>query len=115
MAEQIDLDNPVPPTTPPVTDYRVKSVLMDVDGVGVNITEPGLLAITLKDNNGHVTSYQYTGNTAIEMIKHLNTANMTVKSMQKRILEQLKRDGFIGSGTVSGTPEKPQVPVPDEE
>jgi len=34
----------------------------------------------------------------------LNKANLTIKSLQKRILEQLTTDGLL-LGTVNGTPE----------
>ena len=45
-----------------------------------------------------------TAASATAMIKQLNTANLTTKSMQKRILEKLSADGFL-PGTVQGTPD----------
>lgn len=42
---------------------------------------------------------------ATQMMRQLNTANNSTKSMQKRILEKLTADGKIPPGTVSGTPD----------
>ena len=116
MAEELILTNPVVPPTPvPVTKYRVSSFTMDLETSMPSTVpvvppnppppmEPGFINIKLKDDTGAYTYYQYTGKAAVNMIKQLNTANMSTKSMQKRILEKLSADGLL-PGTVQGTPD----------
>jgi len=107
MSEQHDLDTPVTTPAISITGYKVRRIELDLEQMAMvpSGTEPGLVAITLKDNNGVYTNYTYTGQTAVSMIKALNTANLSTKSLQKRILEQLEKDGKIGTGNVSGTPD----------
>lgn len=45
-----------------------------------------------------------TGTTTADLITALNKANLSVKSLERRILERLQTDGRIGTGTISGTP-----------
>jgi hypothetical protein len=121
MAEELILTDPiVPPTPASTTKYRVSSFTMDLETVMATTTlpppppavpptpEPGLVTVKLKDDAGNYSFYQYTGKLATNMIKQLNTANLTTKSMQRRILEKLSADGFI-PGTVAGTPEAPST------
>jgi hypothetical protein len=107
MSEQHDLDVPVTTPAISITGYKVRRIELDLEQAATVplSSEPGLVSITLKDNNGVYTNYTYTGATAVTMIKTLNTANLTTKSLQKRILEQLEKDGKIGTGNVSGTPD----------
>ena len=72
------------------------------------VPEPGWVSIKLKDDAGKYSQYQYPGKKATQMIQSLNTANLSTKSMQKRILEKLAADGFL-PGTVQGTPD-PVIP-----
>lgn len=103
--EQLDLTNPV--TTPPVTtaNYRVQVLLLDWETIQ-SAEGKGLVRITVRDNNGVVSDYQYTGPEALDLMKWMNTANFTVNSMHKRILQKLSNDGFL-PGTVTGTPDPP--------
>ena len=64
------------------------------------------MVIELRDNLDKLSSYTYGGQTAQDMIKFLNTANLTTKSMHKRVLERLSSDGLL-PGTVVGTPDPP--------
>jgi hypothetical protein len=66
----------------------------------------GLVGIELKDNNNERFSHSYYGTEAVNMIKFLNTANLTTKSLHKRVLEKLSTDGVL-PGTVTGTPDPP--------
>jgi hypothetical protein len=103
MAEELILTDPVqPPTT---TKYRVSSLTLDLDRV-VSPGVTGSVEITLVDNNGVLLNHQYIGAEAESMIRQLNTANLTTKSMHKRVLEKLAADGVI-PGTVTGTPDPP--------
>lgn len=112
MSEELILTDPIEPPAPPpaTTKYRVSSFTMDMDIVMPSDTpgEPGMVTIKLVDNNAKLLMHQYTGKQASNMIKSLNTANLTTKSMHKRILEKLSADGVI-PGTVTGTPD-PVVP-----
>ena len=102
--EELALTAPVTVSTT-TSKYRVITVTFGME-MTMPPAEPGAVLIELKDNNDASSSYQYTGDTAIDMIKWLNTANLTVKSMQKRILERLSADGYL-PGTVVGTPDPP--------
>jgi hypothetical protein len=123
MAEELILTTPITPPAPaPTTKYRVSAFTMDLETVtGPPVialpppappapppTEPGLVSIKLKDDAGNYSTYEYTGKKAVQMIQQLNTANLTQKSMQRRIMEKLAADGFL-PGTVQGTPD-PVVP-----
>jgi hypothetical protein len=65
-----------------------------------------LVTINLRNEHGEPSTYSYYGKTASDMIKFLNTANLTTKSMHKRVLEQLSKDGLL-PGTVTGAPDPP--------
>lgn len=89
--------------------YRVIALLMNMEypnDVIIPGIEPGYININLKNEHNEPSSYEYRGKQAIDMIKFLNTANMTTKSMHKRVLEQLSKDGLL-PGTVQGTPDPP--------
>ena len=93
MSEQLDLTIPV---TPPATlTYRVTVLHLDWPN--------GVINITLVDNNGVAKTESYTNAEATTLMGILNTANLSVKSLHKRILEKLVADGKL-SGTISGTP-----------
>lgn len=111
MPEELILTTPVVPTAPaPTTKYRVSAFTMDLETMAPPLVptgqppEPGLVQIKLKDDTGKYSNYQYTGKQAVNMIQALNTANLTQKSLQKRILEKLSADGLL-PGTVQGTPD----------
>jgi len=121
MAEELILTDPiVPAAPPPTTKYRVSAFTMDLEALAAPaaappsqpapVPEPGLVSIKLKDDTGKYSFYQYTGAVAVTMIKQLNTANLTTKSMQKRILEKLSADGLL-PGTVQGTPDPPSSDI----
>ena len=92
MPEQIDLTQPdgAEPGTPM---YRVSALVINVD--------TGSLVIDVVGANGKHRSFVYTN--VGPTIAALNTANLSVKSLQRRILEKLIADGKL-SGAISGTP-----------
>ncbi len=104
--EELVLTDPVVVPEKTTDKFRVASFTMNMDAVVDLSGQPGFVSIELRSNHGEQLHHQYTGNVAINMIKTLNTANLTTKSMQKRILEKLSNDGII-PGTVTGTPEPP--------
>lgn len=93
MSEVLDLTTPV---TPPSTlTYRVTVLHLDWPN--------GVINVTLVDNNGVARTESYTNAEATTLMGILNTANLSVKSLHKRILEKLVVDGKL-TGTISGTP-----------
>ena len=81
--------------------YRVCTMNMHLQQAG----ESSMVMIELKDNLGNDFRHTYAGQTAEDFIKFLNTANLSVKSLHKRILERLTTDGVIPPGTVTGAPD----------
>lgn len=115
MAEELVLTDPV--TTPPVTTtkYRVVAMFFDMEAIVQDQpigappnTEPGSIVIRVKDNNNVPSVFTYKGKEAQDWIKWINTANLTNRSLQKRVLEKLSADGYL-PGTVTGTPD-PVIP-----
>lgn len=92
--EQLDLTTPE--TKPPVTTYRVVSLFLDWDGARIQITLIG------SDGVGKLA--EYTGPTATSLMSGLNTANLSIKSLHRRVMERLQTDGKLGAGTYSGAP-----------
>lgn len=105
--EELVLTDPVVKPEEVTSKYKVVSLTLNNDtSVPVPGGQPGLVTIQLRDNLGGVFNHQYTGQTAIDYIKFINTANFTTKSLHKRILERLSNDGVL-PGTVTGTPDPP--------
>lgn len=94
MAELITLSVPI--TTPSITDYRVVQLTLDW-------TNPAIV-IGLRGGNGESQSFQYTGATATTLMQQLNVANLSVKSLHRRIIERLVADGKL-AGAISGSPD----------
>ena len=109
--EELVLTDPVIKPAETTTKFKVISLTLDYEGAGAPVPPPavtpvGLVSIKLKDDLGKYYTHQYTGQTAIDYIKFINTANFTIKSLHKRILERLSTDGVL-PGTVTGTPDPP--------
>jgi hypothetical protein len=92
--EQLDLTTPV--VVPDKTYYRVIKLHLEWDLASIEIVVVGSDAV--------VQAFGYNGAQAISLMTILNTANLSVKSLQKRVLEKLVADGLLGAGTVTGTP-----------
>ena len=108
--EELELTDPVVEPAKTTSTFKVMSVLFDLESLLViptptQSTGP-IVKLRLKDNLDKPYNYEYTGQTALDMIKFMNTANFTVKSMHKRILERLSADGVL-PGTVTGAPDPP--------
>lgn len=122
MAEELVLVDPVvPPPLPPTTKYKVVGLNNDMETVTppadlppppeVPVMETGSVNIRVKDDTGKYTLCQYIGAEAIDLIKWMNTANFSVNSMQKRILQKLVADGKLPPGTIQGVPEKSELDI----
>ena len=92
--EQLDLTTPVP--MPFVSFYKVQRL-------SITVTPP-VIDWTVVDNNGVTVTGTYGGSTATTLLNQLNTGNFTVNSLQKQIILRLQADGYLGAGTVSGSP-----------
>lgn len=102
--EQLELTDPV--TTPAVTTatFKVIGLTMNMETVTTPGATPGLIVIELKDNLNVRRTQRYEGQTAIDYMKFINTANFSTKSLHKRILERLSNEGVL-PGTVTGAPD----------
>ena len=106
MAEELVLTDPIQPAPPPpTTKYKVLAMLTDREAP--TPAGPGLVRITVADDQGLRSYPEYTGAEAIDLMRWMNTANFSVNSMQKRVLQKLSGDGKLPPGTVTGTPDPP--------
>lgn len=94
--EELELTEPVVKTR---STYKLEALTL-------SFSHPsgGLVSIHLVDNIGVPLYHYYEGQTAIDYIKFINTANFTTKSLHKRILERLSTEGVL-PGTVVGVPD----------
>ena len=66
------------------------------------------VTVSWKDNAGGEFSHTYASNTTPTgrtLMVALNRADLTTRSLYKRVLERLAADGVIAPGTVTGAPE----------
>lgn len=92
--EQLSLTTPM--TSPSVTFYKVRHLNLTVS--------PPVIDWTVIDNNGVTLSGAYNGETAAVLLNALNTGDCRAISMQRKIILRLQADGYLGAGTVEGTP-----------
>lgn len=95
MAEQLDLTTPI--AKPSVAAYTIASLFLDWLGSRI------VISIIGSDGTGFVA--EYSGAAAVTLMTALNSANLSVKSLYRRILEKLVLDGKLPAGSVSGTPQ----------
>lgn len=95
MAERLDLTALYHPDPRTAADLSVSKIILDWDGQGLIIVV----------GKGDVRrEFAYNGAQAVTLMTAINKANLTVKSLQRRILEQLVSDGKL-VGTISGAPD----------
>lgn len=106
MAEEYALTNPEVKPEVVTTKYRIVLVTFN--------WEAGHIIIHLIKENAPERVYcEYGGPMATEaerdeatkMMRNLNTANLTTKSMNKRMMEKLAADGKLPPGTITGVPD----------
>ena len=95
MAETIVL------TTPEVvqmtnTEYRLSRITFDRDA--------STILVLFRGANGEQKEWRIEGDVALQRMKALMTADLSTKSLQRRIMEAAVQSGFL-TGTVTGTPE----------
>jgi len=104
MAEDLTLDTPI--SKPPITTWRVERLDLNY--------APGAstIGIYLIGSDGSHQSYGYSDlneagvNTGVAtaLLSSLNTVNLSVKSLQRRVLERVALDFPESAGSVVGTP-----------
>jgi len=94
MAESLNLTSPIIKT---ITSYIVRRLDMDLDAA--------YISIRLKGTDGKSIELNYEGSIATTLIIALNKTNLSINSLQRRILERLVIDGKLPLGTVIGSPD----------
>ena len=95
MAEQLDLASPAQAAPGTVT---WKPILLHLNW------EAATIKVGFRGDNGEYTSIGYEGTEATTLMVFLNKANLSTKSLHRRIMERALTDGKL-SGTISGTPD----------
>lgn len=96
-----------PETKPAVTNQKYKIVAISLD------EELSWIRIRLRGEQNQLLQPEYGGPFAtpaerastITLIRALCVANLTTKSLPKRILERLAADGKLPAGSITGTPD----------
>jgi hypothetical protein len=94
MAEQLDLTSPIVP--PSRTTYSVQALMLNFIAA--------VIQATLVGSDGQLIAVTWEGATATTLMIALNKANLSVTSLQKRVLQQAVSDGKLPAGTVTGSP-----------
>jgi hypothetical protein len=102
--EELILTDPVTEPAKTTSTYHVTVLTLNWIAVVPPETESGLIIIEVRDNQNVTSTFRYVGLEAQNLIKFLNTANLSLKSLHKRILEKLSNDGYL-PGTVTGAPD----------
>jgi hypothetical protein len=101
--EELVLTDPIVDPGTTVTKYKMLVLTL---GLKMEMVpgQVGTIFIQLEDEHGGKFTHTYSGQTAIDFIKYINTANFSTTSLNKRILQKLSNDGVI-PGTVTGAPD----------
>lgn len=97
--ERIDLTAPHR-TSPGTSTYEPAGLYLGF--------KEGVIILNLEGANGESVSAQWTdaaGENATAMMRALNKANLSTKSLLKRAMERALADGKLPTGTISGTPD----------
>ncbi len=98
MAEQHDLTTPIP-TRGGTSFWEIQHLVLHHDG------DESYIKVGLVGENAERVSTGWQGAEATTLIRALNTANLSAKSLQRRVLERLATDGLLAPGSISGTPD----------
>ncbi len=96
MAEQLDLLTPAK-ARPGTSFWRPVRLVLD--------EEAELIEAGFRGANGERTTGSYHGDEALILMRQLDIANLSVKSMRRRVIEKMQADGILPAGTISGTPD----------
>ena len=84
-------------TRPSTPDYRIDLLTLDWAGARIRVE---LRCVTTEKRR----AFDYTGATATNLMRALNTADLTTNSLHKRVLNRLIADGKL-AGSVTGSPD----------
>lgn len=73
--------------------------------------KPWSLHLELIDDQGKTYDKNYSGDTARQVIRQLNTANLSTKSEERRLLEWLQSTGELTAGAYAQVEDEPPAPV----
>lgn len=96
MAEQLNLTASEVIPQQVTSYYKVIMLVLDWEGARISIV--------LRGEQGERRTFEYEGNVATTLMVALNTANLAIKSLHRRVLERLSLDGRL-VGAVSGSPD----------
>lgn len=88
--EKLTLTSPI--AKPSIAEWSIAKFEINVENAAISVT--------VKADNGEYKTVVYEN--AATLINSLNTANLSTKSLRRRILERLQTDGHLGAGTFSG-------------
>lgn len=96
--EQCDLTTPAPypPPGPATANWKVDELHF--------LWTARKIEIILRGENGERRNVSYQGDIAAALMTALNVANLSVKSLHRRVIERLIADGHL-AGTISGSPD----------
>lgn len=81
-----------------ITNTGYKPVLITLN------KKASTIIVMFEGSNGEQREWIMSGDVAMTRIKALNTANLSTKSLERRIMETAIADGVF-AGTISGTPD----------
>ena len=99
--ERATLTVPVVSSTT-VSAYEVTGVLLQR---GASAQPAYRFVIYYADNLGNVFSDEHVGDDAATLIRALNKANLSTKSLERRALEHLVSEGKIPAAAITGVPQ----------
>lgn len=105
MSEQITLTSPI--TKPPQTLVKIDQVHFDITNMRIEVRwlgengEAGSAVYPTPAIPSPAGPLQPSGDV---LISQINTGNNTTTSMAKKILQRIQTDGYVGAGSVTGTP-----------
>lgn len=86
------------PTTPDtISNFRVVRLTFDWTAAKIRIE--------VRDEDGRVTPFVYSGATATTLMNQLNTVDLSTQSLHRRIINRLVADGFLPAGSITGSPD----------
>jgi hypothetical protein len=97
VTEKISLSQPFYPDNRSTSDFQISRLDLNWEGQEINIH-------LLDPSTGIRRSFAYEGETATNLMIALNKANLSIKSLHRRVLEHLIADGKL-AGSVEGEPD----------
>lgn len=97
MSERIYLSEPYQP-------QQLAALSFEICRLDLNWGAQSILVELFDPDTNIRRKFCYEGQTAINLMKALNKANLSTKSLHRRVIEKLINDGKL-DGTISGDPD----------